>query len=81
VQDRLSPLGFGMITPTDPTRRGSHVSITHPMARDVLKRWETAGVIADFREPDVLRLGLSPLTTSFVDVWDAIDRLVAIMRA
>jgi kynureninase len=33
------------------------------------------GVIVDFRQPDVIRFGLSPLTTRFIDVWDGIDAL------
>ena len=52
-------------------------SVYAVLIRDVA-RWEQlrkAGVIPDFREPDSIRLGLSPLTTSFSDVWNAMDTL------
>jgi kynureninase len=81
AEERLAPLGFTVVTPRDAHRRGGHVSVARPDAKPLLAAWRDAGVLADFREPDVLRLGLSPLTTSFVDVWDAIDRLVAIEHA
>ena len=72
----LAPLGFEVATPRDPARRGAHVALRHPeawpMARALIER---AGVVPDFRTPDLLRLGFSPLTTSFVDVWDGLDRL------
>ncbi len=67
----LAPLGFGLATPRDPARRGSHVSISRADARELCPRLIDAGVIPDFRNPNVLRLGLSPLTTSFGQVWDA----------
>jgi kynureninase len=72
----LLPLGFDVITPRNPTRRGSHIALRHadawPIARALIER---AGVVPDFRAPDVLRLGFSPLTTSFADVHDALERL------
>jgi kynureninase len=51
------------------------VSISHPRARQISRALIDAGVIPDFRPPDVIRLGLSPLTTSFADVWDGLDAL------
>ena len=72
----LTPLGFEVVTPRDPARRGAHVALRHreawPVARALIER---AGVVPDFRAPDVLRLGFSPLTTSFTETWDALDRL------
>ena len=68
--------GIGIGSPRDPARRGGHVALTHPDAERLTRRLaEDHGVIADFRAPDVIRLGLSPLTTRFTDVHDAIARL------
>lgn len=78
----LAPLGFELVTPRDPARRGAHVALRHPDAwlidRALIER---ANVIPDFRTPDVVRLGFSPLTTRFVDVWDGLDRLRRLVGA
>jgi kynureninase len=72
----LAPLGFTLGSPRHPARRGSHVALRHPDAWPICRALvERADVIPDFRDPDVLRLGIAPLYTRFVDVWDAIDRL------
>lgn len=72
----LAPIGFSVGSPRDPSRRGSHVALRHveawPIARALIER---AGVVPDFRPPDVLRLGFAPLYTRHVDVWDALHRL------
>jgi kynureninase len=74
--ERLAPLGFELASPRDPERRGAHVSLRHdeawPISRAMIER---ARVIPDFRGPDSIRLGVPPLYTRFVDVWDAVDRL------
>jgi kynureninase len=72
ADDRLASLGVSVASPRDPARRGAHVALAHPHARELTRRLIDAGVIVDFRRPDVIRLGLSPLTTRFVDVWDGI---------
>jgi len=71
----LAPLGAGVGSPRDPARRGSHVALIHPEARTLTERLIEAGVIVDFRTPDVIRFGLSPLTTRFTDVYDGLERL------
>jgi kynureninase len=72
----LAPLGFELGSPRDAERRGSHVALRHeeawPICRALIER---ANVIPDFRGPDTIRLGVAPLYTRFVDVYDAIDRL------
>jgi kynureninase len=74
--------GFRLASPADAERRGSHVSLFHPDAWQLCQALiERAGVIPDFRTPNRLRLGPAPLTTSFTDVWDAVDRLRAITAA
>jgi kynureninase len=68
----LLPLGCVLASPRDPARRGSHVTIFHPQARQIYRALGTRGVIIDYREPDRMRFGLAPLTTRFTDVWDAV---------
>jgi kynureninase len=74
--ERLAGLGFSVGSPRDPSARGSHVSLRHeeawPICRALIER---AAVIPDFRGPDSIRLGVAPLYTRFVDVWDALERL------
>ena len=78
----LAPLGFEVATPRDATRRGAHVALRHRDAWRIDRALiERANVVPDFRQPDVVRLGLSPLTTRFVDVWDGLDRLRALVEA
>jgi len=70
---------FTLVTPTDADARGSHASFAHADAWPINRALIDAGVIGDFRAPDVLRLGLTPLYTSFEDVWRAVDVLADIM--
>jgi kynureninase len=72
----LAPLGCSLGGPRDDGRRGAHVAIRHPDARRLTAALIERGVVPDFREPDVIRFGLSPLTTSYADV----DRGVSVLR-
>ena len=71
----LGELGVRVASPRDPARRGAHVAFAHPDARALCARLIERGVIVDHRRPDVIRFGLSPLTTRFVDVWDGVEAL------
>jgi len=72
----LAPLGFGLLTPRDPHLRGDHITITHPDARQIAAAMRTlTKTIPDFRMPDGIRLAISPLPTSYTEVWDGLDRL------
>jgi kynureninase len=66
---------FGLVTssPRDADRRGGHVAVVHPNARHMVTALESRRVLVDYREPDVVRLGCSPLTTRFVDVFDGLQ--------
>ncbi|HWF34535.1 MAG TPA: kynureninase [Solirubrobacteraceae bacterium] len=75
ADERLATLGVRVASPRDPARRGAHIALAHPDARALCAELAGRGVIVDFRAPDVIRLGLSPLTTRFVDVWDGIEVL------
>ncbi len=77
---RLAARGFSLGSPRDPARRGAHVAIRHPDARRLTSELIRAGIIPDFRAPDSIRLGLSPLTTSFRDVATGIGRLADLAR-
>lgn len=72
----LARLGCSIVTPREATRRGGHITIRHPDARLIsegLRRF--ANVVADFRQPDCLRLAISPLATSYVEIWEGFNRL------
>jgi kynureninase len=71
----LAPLGVSVASPRDAVRRGAHVALAHPDAQTLCARLIDRGVIPDFRRPDVIRYGFSPLTTRFVDVWDGVETL------
>ena len=72
----LTPLGFRLGSPRLPERRGSHISLRHPEGYRINRALiEEMNVLPDFREPDNLRLGLTPLYTSFSEVWEGIERI------
>jgi kynureninase len=75
TDDWLAPHGVHVASPRDAARRGAHVALAHPAAQELAKALIAGGVIVDFRQPDVIRVGLSPLSTSFADVWDGLARL------
>ena len=75
IDDWLAPLGCSVGSPRAAGRRGSHVALVHPEARTLTQLLIAGGVIPDFRTPDVIRLGLSPLTTRFADVYDGLERV------
>ncbi len=69
-----------LATPIDPARRGTQVSLRHPEAYAVMQALIAAGVIGDFREPDILRFGLTPLYLSFADAKRAAGIVGEVMR-
>ena len=79
--ERLAPLGFTVGSPRDAERRGGHLSVCRHDARALCDALAEAGVITDFRMPDTIRLGCSPLTTSFAELWTGVDRLCRLAPA
>ncbi|MFL5757815.1 MAG: kynureninase [Chloroflexota bacterium] len=77
----LAPRGTTLGSPRDPSRRGSHVAIRHPQARGLTAAMIASGVIPDFREPDSIRIGLSPLTTSFEEAWRGLSVLRELLES
>ncbi|MBD3731297.1 MAG: kynureninase [Sphingopyxis sp.] len=79
VETRCAGHGFTLASPREATARGSQVSFAHAEGYPIMRALIAAGVVGDFRAPDTVRFGFTPLYVRFVDVWDAVDRLVAIM--
>ncbi len=72
--------GLTLATPRDESRRGSQVSWSHPEGFRIMKAMIDRGIIGDFRAPDILRFGFTPLYTSFDEVWRAAETLRDIMQ-
>ncbi len=72
----LAPLGFTMNSPTDPAWRGSHISLGHPDAWRIDQALiEDLHVLPDFRKPNNLRLGITPLYTTFTEIHEAVMQM------
>ena len=72
----LAPLGMQLNTSRDPNERGGHISLVNPdAARICVALREFANVIPDYRTPNSIRLAISPLPTSYVEVWDGFERI------
>ncbi|HYN44142.1 MAG TPA: kynureninase [Thermoanaerobaculia bacterium] len=70
-----------LVSPRDPSRRGSQVSFAHPDGYAVIRALVARGVVGDFRAPDVLRFGFAPLYVRFVDAWDAAGALAEVLSS
>jgi kynureninase len=68
-------------SPRDAARRGGHFAVNHPQAKRLVTELVAHGVITDFRDPDIVRIGCSPLTTRFADVFDGLTRLAGLSRS
>jgi kynureninase len=76
----LSPLGVELASPRESARRGSHVTLEHPEFGVATARLWELGVIPDFRPPNGLRIGMSPLSTSFAEVYRGLTAVGDVMR-
>lgn len=79
--EQLAPLGVRLLSPRDADLRGGHVTIGHPDFREVTQKLWAEGVIPDFRFPDGIRLGLSPLSTSHVETVTGVLAVRDALRA
>lgn len=80
VESRCAGHGLTLVTPREPAARGSQASFAHATAGyPIMQALIARGVVGDFRAPDVLRFGFTPLYTRFVDVWDAVTHLEQVM--
>jgi kynureninase len=81
VDARCGGQGLSLRTPRDPVQRGSQVSYSRDTgAYAIMQALIGRGVIGDFRAPDVLRFGFTPLYTRFADVWDAVEHLRQVLE-
>ena len=80
VEAWLAPLGVELASPADPERRGAHLTLEHPGFRTLTPRLWQRGVIPDFRAPQGLRLGLSPLSTSYAEVLAGVECVRDLLR-
>lgn len=72
----LAPLGIELNTSRDPKERGGHISLVHPDAAQICVAMRTmTNVIPDYRTPNSIRLAISPLPTSYVEIWDGFERM------
>ena len=72
---------FQLVSPTDPLKRGAQLSFSHPSAYAISRAWIEEGVIADFRAPNILRVGFSPMILSMKDIDLAVKKLIAVMQS
>jgi kynureninase len=80
VDARLQQQGVSVMTPREDPRRGGHVALTHPQAEALCRGLHERQVIADYRNPNILRLCPSPLYTSFEDCFDVIEKLASLIE-
>lgn len=73
-------LGLECVSPRNPLARGSHIAFRHPQAYALCQALIAQGVIGDFRAPDILRFGLTPLYIGFEDIVAAGEKLANILR-
>jgi kynureninase len=77
----LAAHGVSVASPRDGAIRGAHVALAHRDAAALCEQLAGRGVLADYRAPDIVRIGLSPLSTRFVEVWDGLSVLRELLGA
>ncbi len=81
VEQRCAGQGLDCISPREPEQRGSHISFRHPHAFELCQALIAENVIGDFRAPDVIRFGLTPLYLGFEDLWRAVETMRDILES
>ncbi len=81
VEARCAGQGLTLVSPRDDAQRGSQVCFAHPsIGYAVMQALIARGVVGDFRAPDILRFGFTPLYTRFIDVWHAVEHLHQVLH-
>jgi kynureninase len=70
-----------MVTPLEHSKRGSQVALRHPEGYGIIQALIEREVIGDFRDHDICRFGFTPLYLRYVDVFDAVERIVEVMHS
>jgi kynureninase len=73
--------GLVLASPADPAQGGSQVCFAHPDAYPIMQALIARGVIGDFRAPDILRFGLTPLYLGYAELWDAVQVLRGVLES
>ncbi|HEY7043246.1 MAG TPA: aminotransferase class V-fold PLP-dependent enzyme, partial [Nocardioidaceae bacterium] len=81
ADEHLAAYDVTVRSPRDPGRRGGHVTLHHPRMRDVVASLWERDVIPDYRDPGGLRIGLSPLSTSFDELERGMDTVRRVVTA
>ena len=81
IEDKCADFNLKLISPRNPEMRGSQVSLTHPNSWEIMQALIDHNVIGDFRAPNIIRFGFTPLYTSYENVWNAVKILQEIIEA
>jgi kynureninase len=80
MKERCTDSGFTLISSENDDIRGSQISYTHEQGYAIMQALIAKNVIGDFRAPDCVRFGVNPLYLSYMDIWQAVDTIKAIME-
>jgi kynureninase len=81
ADEQLAPYGVTVASPRDPARRGGHVTLHHPRMQEVVTRLWECDVLPDYRDPGGLRIGLSPLSTSYDEMERGVQQVRSTLAA
>ncbi len=79
MEQKCGAFGFELISPSDGNERGSQISYQHEKGYEIMQALKEREVIGDFRAPDVLRFGLTPLYLRYQDIYDAVEIIRQVM--
>ncbi len=80
MEQECGDFDFELITPREHQVRGGHLSYNHPFAYEICQALSVRGVIADYRETDIIRFAFSPLYIRFIDVWNTVQQIKSVMQ-
>jgi kynureninase len=80
IESECADYGLDIATPREPDHRGSHVALRHPEAYAIMQALIARNIVGDFRAPDLMRFAITPLYQRYVDIWDLVAALRAIME-